>query len=140
MNSSSYHETNSSRKRTTQNSIEKIHGHDRLESARVPFDQGSRKARKFNACYSVAEILKPLSQWRSIKLPGNKRKLLVRADDARRHIAKLSVQYFNENRMKSAPHPPYSPDLARRTFISSGMPKDVSQVSHSRMQSSFLQQ
>jgi hypothetical protein len=31
----------SSRKRTTHNSIEKIHAHDHLESTRVPFDQGS---------------------------------------------------------------------------------------------------
>jgi histone-lysine N-methyltransferase SETMAR len=74
------------------------------------------KGRKFNACYYIAEILEPLSQWRSIEATGNKRKLLVRADNARPHIAKLSTQYFNENRMKSALHPPYSPDLAPSDF------------------------
>jgi hypothetical protein len=37
----------------------KIHAHDRLESARVPFDQGSQKSRKFNAGYYIAEILEP---------------------------------------------------------------------------------
>jgi hypothetical protein len=62
MNSSCYHEMKSSRKRTTRNSIEKIHSHDRLESARVPFDHGPRKGRKFNACFYIAETLKPLSQ------------------------------------------------------------------------------
>jgi hypothetical protein len=41
---------------------QKIHAHDRLESARVPFDQDSRKGHKFNAGYYIAEILEPLSQ------------------------------------------------------------------------------
>jgi hypothetical protein len=66
------------------------------------------KSRKFNASYYIAEILEPLSQRRSIEAAGNERKLLVHADKARSHSAKLSIQYFNENRMKSAPHPPYS--------------------------------
>jgi hypothetical protein len=87
-----------------------------LESARVPFDQGSQKSRKFNAGYYIAEILEPLSQWRSIEAAGNERKLLVHADNARPHTAKLSNQYFNENRMKSAPHPSYSPDLVPSDF------------------------
>jgi hypothetical protein len=73
-----------------------------LESARVPFDQGSQKGRKFNAGYYTAEILEPLSQWRSIEAAGNGRKLLVHANNARPHTAKLSTQYFNENRMKSS--------------------------------------
>jgi hypothetical protein len=47
---------------------------------------------------------------------GNERKLLMHADNVRPHTAKLSAQYFNENRMKSAPHPPYSPDLAPSDF------------------------
>jgi hypothetical protein len=66
------------------------------------------KGRKFNAGYYIAEILDPLSQWRSIETAGNKRKLLVHADNPRPHTAKLSTHYFNGNRMKSAPHPPYS--------------------------------
>jgi hypothetical protein len=66
------------------------------------------KGRKFNAGYYITEILEPLSQWCSIEAADNERKLLVYADNARPHTAKLSTQYFNENRMKSAPHPPYS--------------------------------
>jgi hypothetical protein len=66
------------------------------------------KGRKFNAGYYITEILEPLSQWRSIEAVGNERKLLVDADRARPHTIKLSTQYFNENRMKSAQHPPYS--------------------------------
>jgi histone-lysine N-methyltransferase SETMAR len=64
-----------------------------------------------------------LSQWRSIKAAGNERKLLVHADNARPHITKLSTQYFNENRMKSTPHPPYSPDLAPSDFYLFGYVK-----------------
>jgi hypothetical protein len=33
------------------------------------------KGRKFNAGYYIAEILEPLSQWRSIKTAGTERKL-----------------------------------------------------------------
>jgi hypothetical protein len=74
------------------------------------------KGRKFKAGYCIADILEPLSQWHSIKAAGNERKLLVHVDSARPHTAKLSTQYFNENRTKSAPHPPSSPDLAPSDF------------------------
>jgi histone-lysine N-methyltransferase SETMAR len=111
MNSSGHHEVKSSRKRTTHNSIEQTHAHGRLESARLPFDQGSGKSRKLNAGYYVTEVLEPLSLWRSIEAAGNERKLLVHVDNVRPHTAKLSIQYVNENQMKSTPHPPYSPDL-----------------------------
>jgi hypothetical protein len=94
------------------------------------------KGRKFNANDDTAEMLESLSQWRSIEAAGNERKLLVHADNARPDIAKLSTQYFNENRMKSVPQPPLI--SRRRTFPSSGMSRDVSQASHSRMQISFL--
>jgi hypothetical protein len=64
------------------------------------------KGRKFNAGYYSAGALDSLSQWRPIEAAGNERKLLVHADNARLHTTKLSTQYFRENRMKSAPHPP----------------------------------
>jgi hypothetical protein len=47
--------------------------------------------RKFNAGCYIAEILKPLSQWHSIKAADNKRKVLVHADNARQHTAKLLI-------------------------------------------------
>jgi hypothetical protein len=81
------------------------------------------KGRKFNAGYYIAEILEPLSQCRSIEVAGNERKLLVHADNARPHTAKLSTQCFNENRTKSAPHPTYSPDLALSDFYLFGYVK-----------------
>jgi hypothetical protein len=67
---------------------------------------------KFNAGCYIAEILEPLSQWRSIEAAGNERKVSLRADNTRPHTAKLSTRYFNENRMQSVPHPPYPHDLA----------------------------
>jgi hypothetical protein len=74
------------------------------------------KGCKFNTGYYIAEILEPLSQWRSIEAAGNERKSLVHAENARSHTAWLSTQYFHQNRMKSAPHPPYSHDLAPLDF------------------------
>jgi hypothetical protein len=74
------------------------------------------KGRKFNAGYYIAEILESLSQWHSIEAAGTERKSLVHADNVRSHTAKLSTQYFNENRMKPAPHLLYSPDLAPSDF------------------------
>jgi transposase len=74
------------------------------------------KGRKFNAGYYIDEILEPLPQWCSIEAAGNKRKLLVHTDNAGPHPAKLSTQYFEENRMKSTPHPPYSPDPTPSDF------------------------
>jgi histone-lysine N-methyltransferase SETMAR len=71
---------------------------------------------KFNTGYYIAEILQPLSQWCSTEAAANERKLLMHADNARTHTAKLSIQYSNENQMKSAPRPPYSPDLAPSDF------------------------
>jgi hypothetical protein len=59
-------------------------------------------SRKFNTSHYIAETLEPLSQWPSTETAGNERKLLMHADNAHPHTAKLSAQYFNENRMKSA--------------------------------------
>jgi hypothetical protein len=64
--------------------------------------------RKFNSGDYIAEILESLSKCRSIEVAGDQRKLLVHADNVRLHTTKLSTQHFHENRMKSAPHPPYS--------------------------------
>jgi histone-lysine N-methyltransferase SETMAR len=64
-----------------------------------------------------------LSQWRSIEAAGNERRLLVHADNAHLHAAKLSTQYFNKNPMKSTPHPSYSPDLAPSDFYVFGYVK-----------------
>jgi hypothetical protein len=109
MNSSGYHEMKKFPKEKDILVNQKIHAHNHLKSARVPFDHGSRKR-------SPVQRRPLLSQWRSIEAAGNGRKLLVHADNARQHTAMGPIQYLTQNRMKSAPHPPYSPDLAPSDF------------------------
>jgi histone-lysine N-methyltransferase SETMAR len=96
------------------------------------------KGVKFNAGYYIAKILEPLSQWCSKEAAGNQRKLLVHADNARPHTAKLSAPYFNENRVKSEPHPPYSPDLAPSDFYLFGDVKRCLSGLSFEVQVSFL--
>jgi hypothetical protein len=81
------------------------------------------KGGKFNAGDYITEILEPLSQWRSIEAAGNKRKVLVHADNAPTQTATLSTQCFHENRMKSAPHPTSSPDFTPSNFYLFGYVK-----------------
>jgi hypothetical protein len=71
MNSSDYHEMKKFPKENDTQFNGKIHAHDRLASTRVSFNQSSGKGRKFNAGYYTAEVLEPLSQWRSIEAAGN---------------------------------------------------------------------
>jgi histone-lysine N-methyltransferase SETMAR len=104
------------RKRTAHNSIEKFMLTNIWNPRGLHLIKVREKGRKFNTGHYIAEILEPWFQWRSIEAAGNERKLLVPADNALPHTAKLSTQYFNENRMKSAPHPLYSPDLAPSDF------------------------
>jgi hypothetical protein len=71
---------------------------------------------KFNAQYYVNDILVAISEWKW-KIEGTRQnKLWVRSDTARPQTAKMSTYYIGLNRMKQAPHPPYSPDLARPDF------------------------
>jgi hypothetical protein len=55
------------RKRTTHNLIEKIHAHNRLDPRGFHLINVLGKGHKLNASYYIAEILEPLSQWRSIE-------------------------------------------------------------------------
>jgi hypothetical protein len=116
MNLPGHHEMKSSRERRAHNSIEKFMLTIFWNPCGFHLITVLEKGRKFNSGYSIAEILESLSQSRSTETAGNERKLLVHADNTPRQIAKLSTQYFNENRMKSAPHPPYSLDLAPSDF------------------------
>jgi histone-lysine N-methyltransferase SETMAR len=53
------------------------------------------------------------------------RKLIVHADNARRHTAKVALDAMEGNAMKRAPHPPYSPDLAPSEFYLFGHVKQL---------------
>jgi hypothetical protein len=47
----------------------------------------------------------------------------MHADDARPHTAQLSAQFFEQNKMKTAPHPPHSHDLTTSDFYLFGYVK-----------------
>jgi hypothetical protein len=62
--------------------------------------------------HSVTETLSPLSEWCASDASGSDRKLISPAGNARPHTARRLVEFFEDNRMKTAPRPPYSPDIA----------------------------
>jgi hypothetical protein len=79
------------------------------------------EGRKFKAKHYVTEIFSPLSEWRPLDAPESDRKLIVHADNARPHTGRPSVKFFEDNRMKTALHPPYSFDVAPPDFNFLGM-------------------
>jgi hypothetical protein len=72
----------------------------------------------------VTEILWPLSEWHASDARERDRRLIVYADNTRRHTVRLSVEFFKDNRMKMAPHSRYSPDLAPSDFYLFGYVKE----------------
>jgi hypothetical protein len=68
--------------------------------------------RKFNTISYRAEIISPLSEWRSIGADPNERKRIVYADNERPRAATVLTQFFEGNQMKPVRHPLYLPDLA----------------------------
>jgi hypothetical protein len=72
MNLSGYDETESSRKRTRHNSIEKFILTIVWNPRGFHFIKVLEKGRKFNAGYYIAEILEPLPKLLSIEATGNK--------------------------------------------------------------------
>jgi histone-lysine N-methyltransferase SETMAR len=70
------------------------------------------KGRKFNTTYYVTEILSVLSKWCSTEAKGDRRTLIAHAENGHLHTTQLEFQFFEQNRMKAVPYPPYSPDLA----------------------------
>jgi hypothetical protein len=77
------------------------------------------KGLKFNAGYYpyTTEIFESIKNWWKRQGAGNPRKLIIHADNARPHTAKLSMDFMDANRMTRAPHPPYLPDLAPPDFF-----------------------
>jgi hypothetical protein len=75
------------------------------------------KGREFNVQYYTNDIGVAISDWRKQTGETRPNKLWVHSDNARPHTAKMSRDYIGLNRMKQAPHPPYSPDLASSDFF-----------------------
>jgi hypothetical protein len=72
---------------------------------------------KFNAGYSLSEVLTPLSEWWRERGGGDFRKLIVHADHARPHNATVSQQFMARNAMAIAANAAYSPDLTPSDFL-----------------------
>jgi histone-lysine N-methyltransferase SETMAR len=74
------------------------------------------KGFNFNASFYVTQILGQLSDWWRTQVGRTNRKLWVHADNARPHIATVTLQFMQQNAMRRVPHPPYSLDLAPSDF------------------------
>jgi histone-lysine N-methyltransferase SETMAR len=74
------------------------------------------KGQKWTSQYYIDHILPEIYTLRDAR---DRRKSVVHAYSARPHVAKRVKQYLEDNNLKSAPHPPYSPDLAPNDFFSS---------------------
>jgi histone-lysine N-methyltransferase SETMAR len=70
------------------------------------------KGRKFNAQYDTNDVLVTVSDWKRQTGETRRNKLWVHSDNARPDTAKMPMDYIDFNRMKQAPHSPYSPDLS----------------------------
>jgi hypothetical protein len=67
------------------------------------------KGEKYSAQYYIDNILTPICQ-RSI--PAGKRKSAIRADISRCHIATVPLDFVLQRKVRLAPYPPYSTDIA----------------------------
>jgi histone-lysine N-methyltransferase SETMAR len=74
------------------------------------------KGFKLNASFPVIQILVLISDWCRTQVGRTNRKLWVHADNARPHTATVTPQFMQQNAMRRAPHPPYSPDLIPSNF------------------------
>jgi hypothetical protein len=75
----------------------------------------------FNTQYYRDNILAALTQFQP---EDDGRKLVVHADDARAHTAQEHRIFCEENGLRLAPYPPYSPDLAISDFFLFGYVKE----------------
>jgi hypothetical protein len=82
------------------------------------------KGMKFNSTYYIHEILIPLLDWYKARFGMAQQNLVIQADNARPHIAKVASDFCEENEITVAPHPLYSPDLALSDFYLFGFLKD----------------
>jgi transposase len=79
------------------------------------------KGRTFNTEYYRDNILAALTRSQP---EDNVRKLVVHADNARAHTAQKCRTFCEENRLRLAPHPPYSSDLAPSDLFLFGYVKE----------------
>jgi hypothetical protein len=66
---------------------------------------------------------KSFSQIAFLRDLGSHQKKIVHADDTGPHVAKCAMKWTNHNSLKSAPHPPDSPDFTSYDFCRFGYVK-----------------
>jgi hypothetical protein len=74
------------------------------------------KGIEFNGGHYITDALIPLAGWRKTHVGRTVRKLIVHADKAGHHCAKMILGFLEQNGMRQTPHPPCSPDLAPSDF------------------------
>jgi histone-lysine N-methyltransferase SETMAR len=79
------------------------------------------KGRSFNAEYYHDNIFAALTQ---LQPENDGEKLVVHADNARAHTAQKCRTFCEENGLRLALHPSYSPDLAPSEFVLFGYVKE----------------
>jgi hypothetical protein len=87
-------------KRPAHCSIPKSDAHHSLESWRFPLGQYPAKRIQIQCEPVCTQILDPLSKWRRTQVGLTNRKLIVYADDARPHTAKMTSQFMEQNSMQ----------------------------------------
>jgi histone-lysine N-methyltransferase SETMAR len=82
------------------------------------------KGMRFNAEYFCSVILREIDANRpSHSAVDRGRNLVLHFDNATVHTARCTQEFMRENRMRRAPHPPFSPDLAPSDFYLFGKVK-----------------
>lgn len=83
---------------------------------------------KFSAEYFTNVILQKITETHPpVVLNQPQRRVVIHMDNATPHRAKMVQEFANKNRLKMAPHPPYSPDLAPSDFYLFGKVKHALQ-------------
>ena len=84
------------------------------------------KGCKWTSQYYIENILPEIC---ALRVAGDRRRLVVHADNARPHVSRKVKEYLEGQSLRTAPHPPYSPDLAPSDFFLFGDVKRMLQGS-----------
>jgi histone-lysine N-methyltransferase SETMAR len=81
---------------------------------------------KWTSQYHIDNILPEIC---ALHIAGDRRKIVIHADNASPHVSTRVKQYMEERGLRTAPYPPYSPDLASSDFFLFGYVKRALQGS-----------
>jgi transposase len=81
---------------------------------------------KWTSQYYIDNILPEIC---ALHITGDRRKSVIHADNASPHVSTRVKQYMEEHGPRTAPYPPYSPDLAPSDFFLFGYIKRALQGS-----------